>query len=112
MTDSALWRRAAADIHWYQAPATLLDDSDPPFYRWYPDGVTNACYNAVDLHVEQGRGGQLALIYDSPVTATRRSYSFGQLLDAVSASAPSTRWYSAALPAMNWRCVSTTRPPG
>jgi propionyl-CoA synthetase len=84
MTDSDLWRRAAADIHWYQAPATLLDDSNPPFYRWYPDGVTNACYNAVDLHVEQGRGGQLALIYDSPVTATRRSYTFDQLLDAVS----------------------------
>ncbi len=84
MTDSALWRRAAADIHWYQAPATLLDDSNPPFYRWYPDGVTNACYNALDLHVEQGRGGQLALIYDSPVTATRRSYTFDQLLDAVS----------------------------
>ncbi len=84
MTDSALWRRAAADIHWYQAPATLLDDSDPPFYRWYPDGVTNACYNALDLHVEQGREGQLALIYDSPVTGTRRSYTFGQLLDAVS----------------------------
>ncbi len=84
MTDSDLWRRAAADIHWYQAPATLLDDSNPPFYRWYPDGVTNACYNAVDLHVEQGRGGQLALIYDSPVTATSRSYTFDQLLDAVS----------------------------
>jgi len=84
MTDSALWRGAAADIHWYQVPATLLDDSNPPFYRWYPDGVTNACYNALDLHVEQGRGGQLALIYDSPVTATKRSYTFDQLLDAVS----------------------------
>ena len=83
MTDSALWRRAAADIHWYQAPATLLDDSNPPFYRWFPDGVTNACYNAVDIHVEQGRGGQLALIYDSPVPAPRRSYTFDQLLDAV-----------------------------
>ena len=83
MTDSALWRRAAADIHWYQAPATLLDDSNPPFYRWFPDGVTNACYNAVDIHVEQGRGGQLALIYDSPVTATRRSYTFDQLLDCL-----------------------------
>jgi propionyl-CoA synthetase len=84
MADSALWRRAAADIHWYQAPATLLDDSNPPFYRWYPDGVTNACYNAVDIHVEQGRGEQLALIYDSPVTATKRSYTFSQLLDQVS----------------------------
>ena len=83
MTDSALWRRAAADIHWYQAPATLLDDSNPPFYRWFPDGVTNACYNAVDIHVEKGRGGQLAFIYASPFPATRRSYTFDQLLDAV-----------------------------
>jgi propionyl-CoA synthetase len=84
MIDSQLWQRAADDIHWYKAPTRLLDDSNPPFYRWYPDGVTNACYNAVDIHVEQGRGEQLAVIYDSPVTATRRSYTFAQLLDAVS----------------------------
>jgi propionyl-CoA synthetase len=61
-----------------------LDDSNPPFNRWFPDGVTNACYNAVDIHVEQGRGSQLAVIYDSPVTATKRSYTFDQLLDEVS----------------------------
>mgnify|MGYP001824445466 FL=1 len=83
MTDKQMWQRAAQDIHWYQAPATLLDESNPPFYRWFPDGVTNACYNAVDIHVEQGRGEQLAVIYDSPVTGTKRSYTFHQLLDQV-----------------------------
>ena len=83
MTDKEMWQRAAQDIHWYQAPATLLDESNPPFYRWFPDGVTNACYNAVDIHVEQGRGEQLAVIYDSPVTDTKRSYTFHQLLDQV-----------------------------
>ena len=62
----------------------MLDDSNPPFYRWYPDGVTNACYNALDVHVEQGRGDQAALIYDSPVTDTKRQYSYAELLDTVS----------------------------
>ncbi len=84
MSDSQLWRNAAEDVYWYRAPATVLDDSNPPFYRWFPDGVTNACYNAVDIHVEQGRGDQLAVIYDSPVTGTKRSYTFAQLLDEVS----------------------------
>jgi len=79
MSDTALWQEAAEDIHWYQAPATVLDDSNPPFYRWFPDGVTNACYNAVDLHVEEGRGEQLAVIYDSPVTGSQRKYTFAQL---------------------------------
>jgi len=84
MSDSQLWRNAAEDVYWYRAPATVLDDSNPPFYRWFPDGVTNACYNAVDIHVERGRGDQLAVIYDSPVTGTKRSYTFAQLLDEVS----------------------------
>ncbi|MEE4145068.1 MAG: propionyl-CoA synthetase [Halieaceae bacterium] len=84
MSDSQLWRSAADDCYWYQTPSTLLDDSNPPFNRWFPDGVTNACYNAVDIHVEQGRGDQLAVIYDSPVTGTKRSYTFARLLDEVS----------------------------
>jgi propionyl-CoA synthetase len=83
MTNLELWRQAAADIFWHQAPATTLDDSDPPFYRWYPDGVTNACYNALDLHVAAGRGEQLALIHDSPLTGSRRSYTYAALLDEV-----------------------------
>lgn len=84
MIDSELWQRAADDIHWYQAPTRLLDDSNPPFYRWYPDGVTNACYNAVDIHVDEGRGEQLAVIYDSPVSDSKRSYTFAQLQFEVS----------------------------
>ena len=84
MNDNQLWQQAADDIHWFRAPTRLLDDSNPPFYRWYPDGVTNACFNAVDIHVEQGRGEQPALIYDSPVTASKRRYTFSQLLDEVS----------------------------
>ncbi len=84
MSDTALWEQAAKDIFWYQPPTRVLDDTDPPFYRWYPDGVTNACYNALDHQVEQGRGEQLALIYDSPVTDSQRRYTFSELLDEVS----------------------------
>jgi propionyl-CoA synthetase len=84
MDNLALWRQAAEDIFWYEAPQTTLDDSQPPFYRWFPDGVTNACYNALDLHVANGRGAQDALIYDSPVTGSRRRYSYSELLEEVS----------------------------
>jgi propionyl-CoA synthetase len=83
MDNTDLWREAAENIHWYHAPGTVLDDSNPPFYRWFPDGVTNACYNALDLHVEAGRGDQLALIYDSPVTDSVRRYTYAGLLDEV-----------------------------
>lgn len=84
MTEQQMWQKAATDIFWYTQPQELLDDSNPPFYRWYPDGVTNACYNALDLHVEQGRGRQIALIYDSPVTGEKRSVSYAELLEEVS----------------------------
>jgi len=83
MDNTTLWQQAAKDIFWYQQPQQLLDDSNPPFYYWYPDGITNACYNALDIHVAQGRGEQLALIYDSPVTNSKRQYSYYQLLDEV-----------------------------
>ncbi|PLW69319.1 propionyl-CoA synthetase [Pseudohalioglobus lutimaris] len=83
MSNTELWQQAAGNIHWYEAPQTVLDSSNPPFYRWFPDGTTNACYNALDLHVEAGRGDQAALIFDSPVTDTRRQYSYAQLLDEV-----------------------------
>ena len=83
MTDKQLWREAADDIFWYQPPSIVLDDSNPPFYRWYPDGVTNACFNALDVHVRNGRGEQPALIYDSPVTGTKSRLTYVELLDAV-----------------------------
>jgi len=82
--DLKLWEDAARDIFWYQAPTVVLDDDNPPFYRWYPDGVTNACYNALDIHVQQGRGEQLAVIYDSPVTGSKSQLTYSELLDSVS----------------------------
>jgi len=84
MDNEQLWQQAAENVHWYQAPTTVVDDDNPPFYRWFPDGTTNACYNALDVHVEQGRGEQAALIYDSPVSDTRRQYTYAELLDQVS----------------------------
>jgi propionyl-CoA synthetase len=61
----------------------VLDDSNKPFYRWFVGGVVNTCYNALDLHIEKGRGNQAALIYDSPVTNTIRTYTYKELRDAV-----------------------------
>jgi propionyl-CoA synthetase len=83
MSHTVDWMEAARAVHWFTAPETLLDDSNPPFYRWYPDGITNACYNALDHHVANGRGAQKALLVDSPVTGTQASYSYGELLEAV-----------------------------
>ena len=60
------WGEAAKGIDWYRVPAVVLDRSGAPFYRWFADGVLNTCFNAVDRHVRDGRGGQAALIYDSP----------------------------------------------
>jgi propionyl-CoA synthetase len=84
MKNNKLWQQVADEIFWYRAPTELLDSTNPPFYRWYPDGITNACYNALDIHVEQGRGDQAARIYDSPVTQTKRRITYSELLDEVS----------------------------
>ena len=77
------WAEAAEDIHWSKKWDTTLDDSKAPFYRWFAGGELNSCYNAVDRHVEQGRGEQAAIIYDSPVTETVRSISYSELRDEV-----------------------------
>jgi len=81
------WREAAKEIDWYQAPTSILDASNPPFYRWFSDGVMNTCHNAVDRHVANGRGDQTALIYDSPVTGVTRRYTYSELLDEVASFA-------------------------
>lgn len=83
----AFWGAAAEDIFWFKRWDRVLDDSKPPFYRWYPGGVTNTCYNALDRHVAEGRGDQAALIYDSPVTDTKQSFTYSELTDKVAAFA-------------------------
>ena len=75
------WARAAEDIHWYKKWDRVLDDTDAPYYRWYTGGEVNTCYNAVDLHVEHGRGDQAAIIYDSPITGTCRTLTYAELLE-------------------------------
>jgi propionyl-CoA synthetase len=79
----SFWAEAAEAIHWYKKWDKILDASKPPFYRWFTGGVVNSCYNALDRHVEQGRGDQLALIYDSPVTGTMKAFNYRELLDEV-----------------------------
>ena len=81
------WKSAAENIAWYKAPDIVLDDSNPPFSRWFPDGVTNACYNAVDIHVEQGRGEKLAVIFDSPVTDVKSQLTYADLQELVAKAA-------------------------
>ena len=75
------WAEAAEAIHWDKRWDRVLDDSNPPFYRWYPGARLNTCYNALDRHVEGGRADQAALIYDSPVTDTVKSFTFRELRD-------------------------------
>ena len=77
------WGDAAADVHWYRKPERILDRNAGVYGRWFVGGLTNTCYNAVDLHVERGRGEQTALIYDSPLTNTIRSFSYRALRDEI-----------------------------
>jgi len=78
------WREAAEAIDWVVPPGErILDRSREPFYRWFPGARLNTCHNLLDRHADGGRGEQVALIYDSPVAATVRSYTYGELRDNV-----------------------------
>ncbi|GAB4256679.1 propionyl-CoA synthetase [Deferrisoma sp.] len=77
------WGEAAEQIAWTKRWDKVLDDSNPPFYRWFVGGELNTCYNAVDRHVEAGRGDQVALIYDSPVTNQIQKFTYRELQDQV-----------------------------
>jgi propionyl-CoA synthetase len=78
------WADAAKVVDWDQAWDKVLDDSKAPLYKWFSGAKLNTCYNALDRHVENGLADQAALIYDSPVTDTKRTYSYQELLDEVS----------------------------
>lgn len=78
---TGFWGEAAKSIDWYVEPTVVLDDSNAPNYRWFPDGVMNTSFNALDRHIDQGRGEQLALIHDSPVTDSKAFYTYSQLRD-------------------------------
>jgi propionyl-CoA synthetase len=77
------WGEMAQAIDWARPWDKVLDGSRPPFYRWFAGAELNTCHNALDRHVEGGRADQAALIYDSPVTETVKTYTYRELRDAV-----------------------------
>lgn len=85
------WLQAASAIDWDVAPTRALDDSRAPFYRWFPDGELNTCHNALDRHVQQGRGDQLALVWDSAMTGQVQRLTYAELLDRVARFAGALR---------------------
>ena len=77
----AFWAEAAREIAWIRPPQRIFDPEGGVYGRWFPDARCNACFNALDRHVEAGRGDQAALYYDSPVAATKRAITYRELLD-------------------------------
>ena len=81
------WLNEAKGIDWFEAPTQAFDPDQGVYGRWFPDGVGNTCFNAVDRHVANGRADQDAIIYDSPVTGTKARFTYAQLLSEVEALA-------------------------
>ena len=73
------WLRTADLIDWTRSPSRAIDDSNPPFYQWFSDGVFNTCHNAVDRHVLAGHGDRAAIIYDSPITGRKQTITYTEL---------------------------------
>src|SRR5689334_11855674 len=84
---AGFWSEAAEAVYWYKKWDRVLDDTHRPFYRWFAGAEVNTCHNALDLHVEQGRGEQTALIYDSPLTNSILKFTYRELRDRVAAFA-------------------------
>ncbi|CAN7508436.1 propionyl-CoA synthetase [Bosea sp. LjRoot9] len=77
------WAQAAQAVDWIKPPKAIFDATQGAYGRWFPDATCNTCFNALDRHVRDGRGEQAALIYDSPVTGAKASYTYAQVLDEV-----------------------------
>jgi len=77
------WKKISDDIFWYEKPTKILNTDNPPFYKWFEDGVTNTCYNALDIHINNGRGEKIAIIYDSPITNIQKKITYNELRDQV-----------------------------
>ena len=77
------WQQISKDIAWYKNPKTILSQDESGLYRWFEDGELNTAYLALDHHVENGRANQTALIYDSPVTGTKKQFTYAELTEQV-----------------------------
>ena len=80
---AVFWAEQAAHLAWHRKPSLTLQENPDGTHRWFADGRLNSCHLALDHQIEQGRGEQLALIYDSPVTGTQQTYTYRQLRDEV-----------------------------
>ena len=78
------WKKVADDMFWFKKPTKILNSSNPPFFKWYEDGITNTCYNALDFHIDNGREDRTALIYDSPITGNKKKFTYKELKEKVS----------------------------
>ncbi|XP_053572910.1 acyl-CoA synthetase short-chain family member 3, mitochondrial [Bombina bombina] len=83
-TPERVWGEAANRITWFKPWTKTMDNSNPPFTKWFIGGELNVCYNAVDRHIENGRGDEIAVIHDSPVTNTKHAISYKEMYDQVS----------------------------
>ncbi len=81
------WAAEAEKLFWFEKPKTVFDPTAGTYGRWYPDGVTNTCYNCLDRHVEAGRGGQAAIVYESPISGKSASFTYDEVLKEVNAVA-------------------------
>ncbi|MCB0553731.1 MAG: propionyl-CoA synthetase [Phaeodactylibacter sp.] len=79
----SFWKEQAEAIAWFEKPSQILFKDEKGLYRWYKNGKLNTCYLALDYHVENGRADQVALFYDSPVTNTKKQYTYSELLEEV-----------------------------
>jgi len=77
------WRKQAEQIKWYEFPETILSQDEHGFYRWFAGGKLNTAYLALDVHIEDGRGDQLALVYDSPAANMQQKFTYAELRDTV-----------------------------
>jgi propionyl-CoA synthetase len=79
----SFWAEKAKLLSWYKKPEKVLSVDENGIHRWFADGEMNTCYMAIDYHVENGRADQLALIYDSPVTDQKKTFTYSELRDEV-----------------------------
>ena len=73
------WKKVSNEIFGIKNRLKFFNTSNPPFYKWYEDGITNTCYNAVDVHIDNGNGEKVAIIYDSPITGVKNKFTYNQL---------------------------------
>ena len=88
---NGFWMDAAKGIDWDQQPSKALFEENAPLYEWFSDGMVNTCWNAVDRHVEAGRGDQIAIMHESPITHSTKGITYRELRDRVASLAGALR---------------------